>query len=136
MPIYDYDCGACGRRLEVVHGVYAPGPTHCPNCGGGPLKKAIAAPAVHFKGSGWAKRDRRATVAPGASKASTDAPAAADGETKDGGRASGGSKAEGGTDGGADGGADGAGAGAAERAADGAAAASKTTGVGTATKTD
>jgi len=136
MPIYDYDCGACGRRLEVVHGVYAPGPTHCPNCGGGPLKKAIAAPAVHFKGSGWAKRDRRATVAPGTSKASTDAPAAVDGETKDGGRASGGSKAEGGTDGGADGRADGAGPGGGERAAERAAASSKTTGVGTATKTD
>ncbi|MDO8486040.1 MAG: zinc ribbon domain-containing protein [Candidatus Limnocylindrales bacterium] len=128
MPLYDYDCAACGRRLEVVHGVHAPGPAHCPNCGGGPLKKAITAPAVHFKGSGWAKRDRRATVAPGTSKASTDAPATADGEVKDSGGASGGSKAEGGADGGAN------------RAADGpgepAAAASKTTAAGTATKTD
>jgi putative FmdB family regulatory protein len=70
MPLYDYDCTACGRRIEVVHGVHAPGPTHCPNCGGGPLKKAITAPAVHFKGSGWAKKERRATVAPGASKSS------------------------------------------------------------------
>jgi putative FmdB family regulatory protein len=69
MPVYDYDCAACGRRIEVVHGVYAPGPTHCPNCGSGPLRKAISAPAVHYKGSGWAKRDRRATVAPGTSKA-------------------------------------------------------------------
>lgn len=128
MPLYDYDCAACGRRMEVVHGVHAPGPTHCPNCGGGPLRKAIAAPAVHFKGSGWAKRDRRATVTPGTSKASTDAPAAADGEVKDGGGASGGSKSESGTDGGSDGGAQGAG----ERAA----ATSKTTGAGTATKTD
>lgn len=70
MPLYDYDCTACGRRIEVVHGVHAPGPSHCPNCGGGPLKKAITAPAVHFKGSGWAKKERRATVAPGASKSS------------------------------------------------------------------
>jgi putative FmdB family regulatory protein len=72
MPVYDYDCAACGRRIEVVHGVYAPGPTHCPNCGSGPLRKAISAPAVHYKGSGWAKRDRRATVAPGTSKATGD----------------------------------------------------------------
>ena len=69
MPLYDYDCLACGRRVEVVHGVHAPGPTHCPTCGGGPLKKAIAAPAIHFKGSGWAKKERRATASPGKGKA-------------------------------------------------------------------
>ena len=69
MPLYDYDCAECGRRVEVVHGVHAPGPTHCPNCGGGPLRKAITAAAVHFKGSGWAKKERRATVTSGASKA-------------------------------------------------------------------
>ena len=80
MPIYDYDCAACGRRIEVVHGVHSPGPTHCPNCGAGPLRKAISAPAVHFKGSGWAKRDRRATVTPGVSRTSTDGTSASDGE--------------------------------------------------------
>lgn len=73
MPLYDYDCAACGRRIEVVHGVHAPGPTHCPNCGSGPLRKAISAPAVHFKGSGWAKKERRATVKPGTSTATGDA---------------------------------------------------------------
>jgi len=78
MPLYDYDCAACGRRVEVVHGVHAPGPTHCPNCGGGPLRKAISAPAVHFKGSGWAKKERRATVAPGTSKESGESEATAD----------------------------------------------------------
>jgi putative FmdB family regulatory protein len=78
MPLYDYDCLACGRRIEVVHGVYSPGPTHCPNCGGGPLKKAITAAAVHFKGTGWAKRDRRVTVGPGPAKTSTEAAPAAE----------------------------------------------------------
>jgi len=81
MPLYDYDCLACGRRIEVVHGVHAPGPTHCPNCGGGPLKKAITAAAVHFKGTGWAKRDRRVTVAPGPAKTSTETARAADAGT-------------------------------------------------------
>ena len=81
MPLYDYDCAECGRRVEVIHGVHAPGPTHCPNCGGGPLRKAISAPAVHFKGSGWAKKERRATVAPGVS-GSGDPSSAGDGESK------------------------------------------------------
>jgi putative FmdB family regulatory protein len=83
MPLYDYDCLACGRRIEVVHGVHAPGPTHCPNCGAGPLKKAISAPAVHFKGSGWAKRDRRATITQAAAKASGDTESPADGSKAD-----------------------------------------------------
>lgn len=92
MPLYDYDCAACGRRLEVVHGVHAPGPTSCANCGGGPLRKAIVAPAIHFKGSGWAKRDRRATVASGASR-STDDAASSDGAKSDGAKSDGASDA-------------------------------------------
>ena len=81
MPIYDYDCAECGRRIEVVHGVHAPGPTHCPNCGGGPLRKAISAPAVHFKGSGWAKKERHAAVASATSRTG-DTSNAGDGDSK------------------------------------------------------
>jgi putative FmdB family regulatory protein len=71
MPIYDYDCANCKRRFEVVHGVYAPGPTECPLCGGGPVRKSISAPAVHFRGSGWAKKERRAS-SPSSSKKDND----------------------------------------------------------------
>ena len=70
MPLYDYDCAACGRRSEVVHGVHAASPTVCPICGNGPVRKAISAAAVHFKGSGWAKKERRVTATSAASKAS------------------------------------------------------------------
>ena len=59
MPIYDYVCSACGHRMEVVHGIHGHGPEHCPVCGGA-MRKAFVAPAVHFKGSGWAKKDRGA----------------------------------------------------------------------------
>ena len=83
MPLYDYDCAACGRRVEVVHGVHAPGPTHCPNCGSGPLRKAITAAAVHYKGSGWAKKERRATAGAASSKTGDDAAATTDGDAKD-----------------------------------------------------
>ena len=64
MPRYDYACAACGRRFEVIHGINEDGPTSCPLCGEGPVRKAFAAPAIHFKGSGWAKKERRATAAP------------------------------------------------------------------------
>ena len=71
MPIYDYECANCRRLFEVVHGVHVPGPTSCPLCGGGPVRKAISAPAVPFKGSGWAKKERRA-AAPSSKKDSSD----------------------------------------------------------------
>jgi putative FmdB family regulatory protein len=59
MPIYDYLCSNCGQTTEVIHGIDAPVPRFCPVCGAeGTLRKTIAAPAVLFKGSGWAKKDR------------------------------------------------------------------------------
>jgi putative FmdB family regulatory protein len=70
MPLYDYDCSACGRRFEAIHGVHDDPPAACPLCGSGPVRKAIAAPAVHFKGSGWAKKERRPT--PSSTASSTD----------------------------------------------------------------
>jgi putative FmdB family regulatory protein len=91
MPAYDYQCAACGRRFEVIHGVHADGPTSCPLCGNGPVRKAITAAAVHYRGSGWAKKERRTPVAAGASKAGDDA-------SGDGGSGQdAGTKAEGGT---------------------------------------
>ena len=68
MPTYDYECAACGRRFEVVHGVHADGPLSCPLCGEGPVRKVITAANVHYKGSGWAKKERRSTVSAGAAK--------------------------------------------------------------------
>ncbi len=62
MPIYDYSCTACRHLLEVSHRITESGPRFCPNCGAdGTMRKEFTTPAVHFKGSGWAKKDRSAT---------------------------------------------------------------------------
>lgn len=66
MPIYEYGCTVCGRAIDVVHGIHADGPTVCATCGGA-MKKLLSAPAIHFKGSGWAKKDARSAAAPAAS---------------------------------------------------------------------
>jgi putative FmdB family regulatory protein len=59
MPIYDYSCSACGHVTEVIHGINDHGPKFCPECGAeGTMSKGFTAPAVHFKGTGWAKKDR------------------------------------------------------------------------------
>lgn len=92
MPLYDYDCAACGRRFEVIHGVHADPPVACALCGSGPIRKAFAAPAVHFKGTGWAKKERRSSVSKAAGSSATDAdgdggspkPAAASGDAESG----------------------------------------------------
>jgi putative FmdB family regulatory protein len=58
MPVYDYACTSCGRSVEVLHGVHVTGPEVCDVCGGR-MRKLVSAPAVVFKGSGWAKKDAR-----------------------------------------------------------------------------
>ncbi len=76
MPIYEYVCSSCSRRIDVMHGINGTGPSTCEACGGA-MKKALTAPAIHFKGSGWAKKDAKSSTAPAAGAAKKDdAPAA------------------------------------------------------------
>lgn len=54
MPLYEYQCGACGHRVEVLQRRWAdPPPASCTACGCGALTRLLAAPAFQFKGSGW-----------------------------------------------------------------------------------
>ena len=80
MPTYDYECRNCGNRVEVLHGVNDSGPTSCTVCGG-PMRKLLSSPAIVFKGSGWAKKDR--STKPASSTRSDDSKAA-DGKGADG----------------------------------------------------
>lgn len=52
MPIYEYECRRCRRRLETMRRLSDPPLTECPECGG-ELRKLVSAPAFQFKGSGW-----------------------------------------------------------------------------------
>lgn len=72
MPTYEYLCRSCARRIDVLHGIHADGPTTCEACGG-TLRKAISAAAVVFKGSGWAKKDAaRAAARPASDKSGSE----------------------------------------------------------------
>lgn len=54
-----------------MHGIHDGGPEACEACGGA-MKKVLSPPAIHFKGSGWAKKDAAASTATKAkSKASS-----------------------------------------------------------------
>ncbi len=52
MPLYEYECQKCGRRTEKIEPVTGPHLKKCPHCGG-KVERAITAPAIQFKGSGW-----------------------------------------------------------------------------------
>lgn len=80
MPIYDYACSNCGRVIEVIHGINEGGPRFCPQCGAeGTMRKAMTTPSIVFKGSGWAKVDRRASSGRSSSSGGSK-PATSDGE--------------------------------------------------------
>jgi putative FmdB family regulatory protein len=85
MPVYDYVCSGCGHRFEVIHGLNEAGPHQCPLCEGR-VNRAFVPPTIHFKGSGWAKNDRRSSAASAKKKTSSSAKA---GESASGGSSSG-----------------------------------------------
>jgi putative FmdB family regulatory protein len=53
MPLYEYECSACGHRFEIIQRFSDPPAETCVACGQGPVYKLLSAPAVHFKGTGW-----------------------------------------------------------------------------------
>jgi putative FmdB family regulatory protein len=57
MPIYEYQCGACGHTLETLQKISEPPLTTCPACGAEALQKLISASAFRLKGGGWYETD-------------------------------------------------------------------------------
>jgi len=53
MPLYEYECGACGHRFEIIQKFSDGPPDACPKCGKGPLERLQSSPAIQFKGTGW-----------------------------------------------------------------------------------
>jgi putative FmdB family regulatory protein len=52
MPLYEYECDACGHRFEKIQKFSDPLETTCPKCGGS-IHKLVSSPAIQFKGSGF-----------------------------------------------------------------------------------
>ncbi len=84
MPLYEYQCTRCHKRVEKIQSFSAEPLKVCEFCGG-ELEKLISAPAIQFKGTGWYVTDYKksggATEAKPAAKeaaaSSSDAPASA-----------------------------------------------------------
>jgi putative FmdB family regulatory protein len=82
MPLYEYECQACHRRIEKIQKFSDPELTVCPHCAGR-LERTITAAAFSFAGGGWykdgyasAKPDAGGSKSEGSSAPADPAPAA------------------------------------------------------------
>lgn len=58
MPIYDYQCAACGHNDEVMRKVSASTEVEaCPACGEKAFSKQLSAPSFQLNGTGWYATD-------------------------------------------------------------------------------
>lgn len=53
MPLYEYECDACGQRFEVIRKFSESNLSECTLCGKGPVRRLMSSPAIQFKGTGW-----------------------------------------------------------------------------------
>jgi len=87
MPLYEYECDACGRRFERIQKFSDPLVTVCPTCGGA-VHKLFSSPAIQFKGSGfyitdYAKPGASGSDADKGGKKSADSAASSSGDSGD-----------------------------------------------------
>ena len=52
MPIYEYECKKCGKRVEVLQKFSDPPLAECELCRG-KMSKLISQNTFHLKGTGW-----------------------------------------------------------------------------------
>jgi len=61
MPIYEYQCKACGERREALQKISDAPLTTCKACGEDALTKQISAAGFRLKGDGWYETDFKST---------------------------------------------------------------------------
>ena len=87
MPIYEYECPACGK-FEVIQKFSDKALSSCPTCKEkgtkSPVKKAVSASAFHLKGSGWYKTDYCSNGSSGGSGSKTSSGDSGSGESSSG----------------------------------------------------
>jgi len=86
MPIYEYECGQCGRIKEVIQKFSDKPLTQCDHCSGR-LRKLVSHTSFHLKGTGWYATDyagkSRASSSVGSVENKADKPAGTDSTVTD-----------------------------------------------------
>jgi len=53
MPIYEYECRACGHGFEEIQKISDPPRRRCPECGKPKAERLISRTSFQLKGDGW-----------------------------------------------------------------------------------
>ena len=87
MPIYAFECAACGHHFDRLQKLSDADPVDCPECGQPKVRRQLTAPQFRLAGGGWYETDFKkdsdkkrnlADGGEGAAKSSAPAPAATD----------------------------------------------------------
>lgn len=57
MPIYAFECAACGHSFDRLQRMSDPDPTICPECGAEQVRRQLTAPQFRLSGGGWYETD-------------------------------------------------------------------------------
>ena len=80
MPIYEYECQACNKQLEVLRKISDTPLVECPTCGEHSLRKKVSAAAFRLKGGGWYETDFKTSGKKNLASGSEDKAASASGD--------------------------------------------------------
>lgn len=57
MPIYAFECAACGHSFDRLQKLSDPDPTACPACNAEQVRRQLTAPQFRLAGGGWYETD-------------------------------------------------------------------------------
>ena len=57
MPIYAFECSACGHDFDRLQKMSDADPTDCPQCGAPQVRRRLTAPQFRLAGGGWYETD-------------------------------------------------------------------------------
>ena len=57
MPIYAFECAACGHAFDRLQKLSDADPAQCPECGEPQVRRQLTAPQFRLSGGGWCETD-------------------------------------------------------------------------------
>jgi putative FmdB family regulatory protein len=57
MPIYAFECAACGHSFDRLQKMSDPDPVACPACNQAQVRRQLTAPQFRLSGGGWYETD-------------------------------------------------------------------------------
>ncbi|MGO1071191.1 FmdB family zinc ribbon protein [Lysobacter sp. CA199] len=89
MPIYAFQCSACGHSFDCLQKLSDADPTVCPECGAQKVGRQLTAPQFRLAGGGWYETDfkkdgdkKRNLAGEGSSGGASSSTAASGGDSK------------------------------------------------------